>query len=381
MAGVFISYRREDLAGFAGRIYDRLVSRLETSQVFFDVDNIEPGLDFVKVLADRVGDCDALVAVIGAEWLASCDEEQNRRLDDPHDFVRIEIEAALQRDIRVIPVLINGARMPRPAELPDTLKGLARRQAIEISHTRFDSDSERLTRALQRALLAEQAPASLPETGELPPIAQNLEARADSSNVKEELDRQKRSGSDATPAAVIGADDQKPPLTAQPLRPSAEAGKAATDRQKDLVGTATQEKTGGLDERLGQGWLAKYAPISLIAFGAIDAILSLSMASSGLRIPLGVAALGIATTAIGIGGLRHWRHRALLGWIGCSVCVLGIIWDSFLLIFVLAHFQDLFRAMIYQQLFMYAVFAQALSLAAHGPGLIYFWRLRKKVMS
>lgn len=154
---VFISYRREDSAGFAGRIYDRLVTRLESGRVFFDVDNIEPGLDFVKVLADRVGNCDALVAIIGEEWLTSANDEHERRLDDPHDFVRIEIEAALQRDIRVIPVLINGARMPRATDLPDPLKPLVRRQAIEISHTRFDSDSERLTRAVQRAL-DDQAP-------------------------------------------------------------------------------------------------------------------------------------------------------------------------------------------------------------------------------
>lgn len=176
--GVFISYRREDSAGFAGRIYDRLVSRLESGRVFFDVDNIEPGLDFVKVLADRVGDCDALVAIIGEEWLTSAYNEHERRLDDPHDFVRIEIEAALQRDIRVIPVLINGARMPRPADLPDSLKPLVRRQAIEISHTRFDSDSERLTRAVQRALedQAPSTPAPEPATAAASVIEQQKQA-------------------------------------------------------------------------------------------------------------------------------------------------------------------------------------------------------------
>lgn len=168
--GVFISYRREDSAGFAGRIYDRLVSRLQSGRVFFDVDNIEPGLDFVKVLADRVGDCDALVAIIGEEWLSTTNEAAERRLDDPHDFVRIEIEAALQRDIRVIPVLINGARMPRANDLPDSLKPLVRRQAIEISHTRFDSDSERLTRALQRALEDQPAIVETEPRGDPKPI-------------------------------------------------------------------------------------------------------------------------------------------------------------------------------------------------------------------
>lgn len=146
--GIFISYRREDSAGFAGRIYDRLVHRLERERVFFDVDNIEPGLDFVKILSDRVGACDALVAIIGKNWLSISGEDNRRRLDDPLDFVRIEIEAALARDIRVIPVLVDGAIMPRQENLPDGLKALARRSGIEISHTRFNTDTERLAKAL-----------------------------------------------------------------------------------------------------------------------------------------------------------------------------------------------------------------------------------------
>ena len=144
--GVFICYRREDSASWARLIYDRLSSRLKREQVFIDVDNIEPGLDFVKVLSDRVGDCDALVAVIGKDWLSR--RRNRRRLDDPNDFVRIEIEAALTRNIRVIPVLVDGAAMPREETLPDTLKALARRQKIEVSHDRFNSDVERLTNAL-----------------------------------------------------------------------------------------------------------------------------------------------------------------------------------------------------------------------------------------
>ena len=91
--GVFISYRREDSGGFAGRIYDRLTSRLGRENVFFDVDAIPPGQDFVDVLSERVGKCDALLAVIGKHWVVSADSENRRRLDDPQDFVRIEIEA------------------------------------------------------------------------------------------------------------------------------------------------------------------------------------------------------------------------------------------------------------------------------------------------
>ena len=146
--GVFISYRREDSDGFAGRIYDRLASRLGRENVFFDVDAIPPGLDFVEVLSERVGECDALLAVIGKHWGSVVDSQNRRRLDDPNDFVRIEIEAALKRDVPVIPVLVDGAPMPHASDLPDGLKTLPRRQAIEVSHNRFDSDAERLTDAL-----------------------------------------------------------------------------------------------------------------------------------------------------------------------------------------------------------------------------------------
>ncbi len=148
LGGVFISYRREDTAGFARLIYDRLTNKLGRDSVFFDVDNIPVGLDFVDILSERVGKCYALIAVIGKNWVSSADIHDRRRLDDPNDFVRIEIEAALERKIRVIPVLVDGAPMPQPGDLPDSLKKLVRRQGIEISHTRFDSDVERLTRAL-----------------------------------------------------------------------------------------------------------------------------------------------------------------------------------------------------------------------------------------
>jgi len=148
--GVFISYRRDDSGGYAGRIYDRLTSRLGRESVFFDVDTIPPGRDFVEVLSERVGKCDALLAVIGKHWVLSADAQNRRRLDDPKDFVRIEIEAALDRNVPVIPVLVDGAAMPHPEDLPESLKKLIRRQAVEITHARFDSDAERLTEALSQ---------------------------------------------------------------------------------------------------------------------------------------------------------------------------------------------------------------------------------------
>jgi hypothetical protein len=148
--GVFISYRREDTLGSAGRIYDRLSRRLGRQNIFFDVDNIPPGADFFEVLTERVVACDVLIVIIGADWISSVDKDGQRRLEDPNDFVRVEIEAALQRRIRVIPVLVDGARMPKAAELPDSLKRLARRQSVEISHLRFDTDVKTLTRTLTK---------------------------------------------------------------------------------------------------------------------------------------------------------------------------------------------------------------------------------------
>jgi len=148
LGSVFISYRRDDSAGFAGRIYDRLTKSLRHAQFFLDVDNILAGVDFGDVLSDHVGRCDALIAVIGRSWLSSADAENRRRLDDPLDTVRIEIEAALGRGIRVIPVLVDGAEMPRLEELPESLKTLARRQKIDVFHANFDADVKKLTRAL-----------------------------------------------------------------------------------------------------------------------------------------------------------------------------------------------------------------------------------------
>jgi len=146
--GVFISYRREDASGFARAIRDRVAERLDRKNVFFDVDNIEPGVDFVDFVTENVGACDALVAVIGKRWISSSDDNNRRRLDNPADLMRIEIEAALKRGVRVIPVLVDGADMPRTEDLPDGLKMLARRNAIPISNDRFDSDVERLNNAL-----------------------------------------------------------------------------------------------------------------------------------------------------------------------------------------------------------------------------------------
>ena len=141
---IFISYRREDTAYAAGWLFDRLADRIDPDQIFKDVDSIQPGDDFVDVITRAVDSCDVLLALIGDQWLAITDEEGTPRLAKPDDFVRVEIETALNRDVRVIPILVEGAPMPRADELPPSLAGLARRQALELSPSRFDFDTSRL---------------------------------------------------------------------------------------------------------------------------------------------------------------------------------------------------------------------------------------------
>jgi hypothetical protein len=103
---IFISYRRDDASFPAGRLYDRLSGHFRQNQIFMDVDNVEPGADFLEVIKASVGSCEVLIAVIGKDWLSSTDKEGKRRLDNPDDFVRIEIATALERGIPVVPVLV-----------------------------------------------------------------------------------------------------------------------------------------------------------------------------------------------------------------------------------------------------------------------------------
>jgi tetratricopeptide (TPR) repeat protein len=147
---IFISYRRQETAWPAGRLYDVLVEHFRAEQVFKDVDNIEPGEDFVERIAAAVGSCDVLLVLIGPHWLTITDEKGRPRLDDPQDFVRLEIETALTRKIRVIPILVDGAQMPRVDELPSALASLIRRNAVEINPLTFDT--KRLIATVRKVL-------------------------------------------------------------------------------------------------------------------------------------------------------------------------------------------------------------------------------------
>jgi hypothetical protein len=157
---IFVSYRRDDAAYPAGWLVDRLAGRFGAAQVFKDIDSIELGDDFERDIMAAVGSCAVLLAVIGARWLTVTGKDGRRRIEDPGDYVRLEIESALARDVRVIPVLVDGARMPAAADLPPSLAGLARRQAVELSPGSFDTS--RLLEVLDRTLSG-TTPADAPD--------------------------------------------------------------------------------------------------------------------------------------------------------------------------------------------------------------------------
>ena len=175
MAKIFISYRREDSLDVTDRLYERLTVEFGSEAVFRDMDTIPLGVDFRRHLAEAVSGCDVLLAVIGDRWLEAAKSEGagsfRRRLDDPRDFVRIEIESALGRSIPVIPVLVGRASMPAEADLPDVLKDLSYRNAAEVRSGRdFHNHVTHLIQGLQRLFAVPQ-----PQ----PPAAERTPSRAD----------------------------------------------------------------------------------------------------------------------------------------------------------------------------------------------------------
>lgn len=156
---IFISYRRDDSAGYAGRIYDRLTSHFGADRVFMDVDDIKPGDDFVKVLDESEKNCAALVVVIGRIWSSVRSAKNGLRLFDPQDFVRREIAAGLKNNVRLFPVLVGGAAMPEVADLPDELAPLAHVQAVTIHDAAFQRDMDQLMTALDDIVSKSAPPA------------------------------------------------------------------------------------------------------------------------------------------------------------------------------------------------------------------------------
>ena len=148
MGGIFINYRRDETAGEARALFSELSAKLGADSVFMDVDNIAPGRDFRQVLQERLASVDVMLTLIGKDWMRATDAAGRRRLDDTNDFVRREIRAALERNISVTPVLLQGAQMPAESDLPEDIRDLAYRNAFELSHTRWSSDIQELVKRL-----------------------------------------------------------------------------------------------------------------------------------------------------------------------------------------------------------------------------------------
>jgi hypothetical protein len=156
---VFISYRREDTSGQAGRLYDALAKQFGQENVFMDVDTIDIGVEFNDAIESAVASCDVLFAMIGPRWLTVADSRGERRLSRADDYVRLEIETALARNIRVVPALVGGAVMPAADDLPGTLEPLARRNALEMADgPRWQYDVSRLVNLLERIRAGESHP-------------------------------------------------------------------------------------------------------------------------------------------------------------------------------------------------------------------------------
>jgi TIR domain len=148
---VFISYRRDDAAGFSHAIHDRLVEFLPDKRVFMDVHGIESGADFTKRLDAALDQCGVLLVLIGKRWAGS-GESGGSRLEDPRDWVRLEVATALRRGVTVIPVLLDGASMPAEGTLPEDLRPLTRLNAVDVRTSRLNADVWDLTGSVMKAL-------------------------------------------------------------------------------------------------------------------------------------------------------------------------------------------------------------------------------------
>jgi hypothetical protein len=169
MSAIFLSYRRDDSSGYAGRLFDNLAERFGRERVFMDIETLEPGMDFVAGIDRAIESCGAVIAMIGPSWIKAQDGEGRPRLDDPHDFIRLEITTALTRGVRVIPVLVHNASMPPEQELPEPLRPLCRLQACEISDNRWEFDVRRLANVLEPLIAEpEERPTAAPSAAAAP---------------------------------------------------------------------------------------------------------------------------------------------------------------------------------------------------------------------
>jgi TIR domain len=242
--GIFLSYRREDAAPYARLLQFQLREHFPDAQVFMDLDSIEAGLPFAEVIRDAVDSCAVLVALIGRQWVTLADEEGRRRLDDPDDLVRFEVQTALERGVRVIPVLVDGAMPLRAQQLPPGLQRLAGLNALELSYGRYEYDAGRLLDLIQRVL------AAVRDRGEAERRAQeDAERRAQEDaerRAQEDAERRARQGERGVRGeAGREAREDELPVLEERARSAAEARDAAGARDQYAALLPVREKLSG----------------------------------------------------------------------------------------------------------------------------------------
>lgn len=335
--GIFISYRRQETAYAAGWLYQQLRDRFGREQIFKDVDDLDPGDDFYDKIDEAVGSCAVMLALIGDQWVDLVDEVGARRLDDPHDFVRLEIEAALRRGVRVVPLLVAGARMPRPESLPPSLSGLTRRQAVELSPERFEADTQRLLGVIERTLAEAQAvhdvnaaahvrpaePVVVTTSEEVPPAAGGTVTAATAPESADRSDTLPTAPSRSPWSAWAGR------LTPSgiPLRVAVTlVGVAILLVWVNLPGEADTTRAWKDEDLLGSGPLRGWSDgffwgPALALIGAVGAGRSRLL----LGVTLGASAHTVATAAVILGGglssdqIEEWLASLVLALIGLFV--------------------------------------------------------------
>jgi hypothetical protein len=251
MPKILISYRREDSAGVAGRIYDRLLAQFGGASIFMDVDNIPIGVDFREHIDAAVSTCDLVLAVIGSKWTGELGNR--RRIDDPKDFVRIELECALKRNIPVIPILIDRTVMPAEADLPPSLGGLTYRNGVEVDQGRdFHPHVDRLIRGIQfhleRANPEPSAPSSEPSS--------KPAAAKDAERPRRETPPQDRERPRPAPSADARPGATAAPSTSNPA-PEPNTSREGGDRSKpdgSRAGGSGRQSARGAEKRTVRPW-------------------------------------------------------------------------------------------------------------------------------
>lgn len=275
---IFLNYRREETSGHAGRLFDVLAARFGEDHVFMDIDRIEPGLDFADVISEAVASCDVLISLIGSRWLTSGDAKGRPRLENPEDFVRLELEAALGLDVRVIPALVQNAQMPGSDELPETLRPFARRHAVELSDTRWTFDVGKLVATLERLEtgLAVREEAAREESER--ETRKRAEAEAHAEAARDTQERAEAEAHDLAPAFDEALSSEVFPGTERAQEPEVAYSDARpkpmpVDRSRAVRPSRAAKLFARLDPRGELSWPARLARLIVLTAGLITALI------------------------------------------------------------------------------------------------------------